>query len=128
GDFAAHGGDDLLERLLHVARLADFVFAPLEVEAQHGDAPLIDDVGVDLAVAVFVGYHFAAAGEVDVGAVDLAKVEFEILAVTAAEEVVGSTKDARAGHAASTADFDVIAARERELAGLLLLIEPPRHI
>ena len=32
------------------------------------------------------------------------------------------------GHAAAAADFDVIAARERHLAGLLLLVQPPRHV
>src|SRR5205814_1944949 len=123
GHLASGGGDDLLESLLHVFRLIDFVVAPFEVEAQHGNAPLIDDVGVEIAVAVLVGDHFAAAGEVDAGAVDLADIALQVLAVAAAEERVRSAEDAGAGHAASAADLDMIAARERHLAGLLLLVQ-----
>ena len=65
--------------LLHVLGLQDLVLAPLEVEAQHRNAPLIDHVRIDLAVAVLVGNHLAAAGEVNVGAVDLAEVALQFL-------------------------------------------------
>ena len=40
--------------------------APAEVEAQHGDAAPIHRARIDVAVAVLVGDHFAAAGEADV--------------------------------------------------------------
>src|SRR5204863_7611901 len=70
--FAAHGFDDGAKRLLHVLGLKQLVVRPLEVEAQRGNAPLIDDVGIDLAVGVWVRKHLAAAGEADVRAVDLA--------------------------------------------------------
>src|SRR5258706_403819 len=49
-DFAAHGLDDGGERIVHVAHLLDFVFAPAEMEAQHGNPPLVHGRGVDLAI------------------------------------------------------------------------------
>ena len=85
---AAGREDDLLEGVLHVLGLLDFVVAPFEVEAQHRNAPLVHRVGVDLAVALLVGDHLAASGEVDVGAVHLAQVALELLAVAAARECV----------------------------------------
>src|SRR5258708_28700210 len=70
GQIASAGGfDDFAVSLLHVLRHFDFVVAPLPVEAENGNAPLVDGGGIDFAVAVFVGDHFAAAGEADVGAV-----------------------------------------------------------
>src|SRR5450756_2080014 len=63
-----------------------------------------------------------------VGAVHFAHVALEVLAVSAAENVVRSAENAHAGHAASAAEFDVIAAREGHFTGLLLLVEPPRHV
>ena len=69
---SAHRFNNLLERFLHVPGLQNFVLAPLEVEAQHRNAPLIDDVRIDLAVAILVGNHFAAAREMDFAAVEFA--------------------------------------------------------
>ena len=65
-------GDDLppaasiifAKGLLHVFRLQDLILAPFEVEAQHRNTPLVDDVRIDLAIAVVIRNHFAAAGEV----------------------------------------------------------------
>src|SRR6266478_854114 len=71
--FAAHGFDNGAESLLHVLGLEQFVVRPLEVKTQRGNAPLIDNIGIDLAVSVRVGEHFAAAGEADMRAVSLAR-------------------------------------------------------
>ena len=67
---AAHLLDDRAEGLLHVLRLLLLVVAPLEVEAQHRDAALVDDARVELEVAVLVRDHLAAAGEADRRAVE----------------------------------------------------------
>src|SRR5215472_483322 len=67
--FAAHGFDDGTESFLHVLGLKQFVIGPLEVEAQDGNAPFINDVGINFAVRVRVGNHFAASGEADVATV-----------------------------------------------------------
>jgi hypothetical protein len=37
---------------VHVVDLLNFVFAPPEMKTQHRDAPLIDGIGIDLAVGV----------------------------------------------------------------------------
>src|SRR5215207_10169345 len=65
----AHLGDDGAEGLLHVLDLLVLVVAPLEVEAQHRDAPFVDHRRVELAVGVRVRNLLAAAGEVHRGAV-----------------------------------------------------------
>ena len=49
---------------------------------KHGNAPLVHSVGIDIAVAMLVGDHFAASGETDVGAVPAAAVLFERRAVS----------------------------------------------
>src|SRR5690348_9572534 len=59
--FAAHGLDDGAKRVLHVLGLKQFVIRPFEVEPQHGNAPLIDHVGIDFAVSVRIGNHLSAA-------------------------------------------------------------------
>src|SRR5258706_15707454 len=121
--FTAHGFDDGAKRLLHVLGLEQLVIRPLEVETQRGDAPLIDDVGIDLAVGVRVGKHFAAAGEVDVRAVDLASALLQLRAV-AFFIVTQTMEHADAGHIASPAHLDVIAAGK-----IILAVElPPRHV
>src|SRR5216684_1377174 len=79
--FAAHGFDNRAKRLLHVLGLEQFVIRELEVEAQRRNAPLIDDVRIDLAIRVRVGQHFAAPGEVDVRAVDLSSAPLQCGAV-----------------------------------------------
>src|SRR6266567_3560925 len=53
--FAAHGFDDRAESFLHVLGLQQFVIGPFEMEAQDGNAPLIEDIGIDFAISVGVG-------------------------------------------------------------------------
>src|SRR5213592_1567926 len=67
----------------HVLHLLVLVVGPLPMEPRNGDAPPVYHVRVDLAVAVVVGDHFAAAREADRGAVVAAVVVLELLAVAA---------------------------------------------
>ena len=66
GRLCRPGRDDLQEGLQHVRGLAGLVLAPLPVEAQHRDAPLVLHLRVELGVAVLVRDHLAAAVEADV--------------------------------------------------------------
>src|SRR5439155_16863305 len=104
----------------------NFVIAEARMEAQHGNAPLIDDVRIDLAVRVVVRDHLAAAGEVHGCAVEAAVVVLQRLAVAAdAVEALNAAHEAESGRRSfAAAELDVIAAREIQL----LSIEPPRHV
>src|SRR5438270_14011815 len=51
---SASGFHDVAKSLLHIARHFDFVVAPLPMEAEHGNTPLIDRVWIDLAVTLLV--------------------------------------------------------------------------
>src|SRR6266478_3995595 len=121
--FTAGSFDDGAESVLHVFGLAKFVFRPLEMEAQNGNAPLVHDFGIDFAVGVGVGEHFAAAREADGGAVDLAAALLQGCAVAflvMAEPIEHS--DAR--HVAAAPEFNVITAGE-----IVLAVEfPPRDV
>src|SRR5204863_568152 len=68
-DAPAHALEDLAEGLLHVAHLVQLVVAPLPVEAQDRDAPLVLHLGIDLAIGLLVRDHLAAARQADAGAV-----------------------------------------------------------
>src|SRR5207249_6462814 len=92
---AAHLLDEGAERLLHVLHLQVLVIGELPVEAQHRDAPLVHDSGVDLAVTALVGDHLAAPRAPDVRAVVAAIVVLELLAVTAALQVLDPAAEAR---------------------------------
>ncbi len=94
-DHTAHGLDDLFEGLLHVLGLQDLILAPFEVEPQNRNAPLIDNLRIDLAIAVFVRNHFAAAREVDLAAVELAQILLHLDAIAAAQQLLGDTRPAR---------------------------------
>src|SRR6266850_2908666 len=110
---AAHGLHDAAKRFLHVLGLAQLVFRPLEMETQHGNAPLVDDIGNDLATA----------GETDGGAVMLASALLQLGAI-AFLLATQSIEHADAGHVESAAELDVVAARKIVLAVEL----PPRHV
>src|SRR5256886_12467999 len=79
----AHLGDERPERLLHVLHLLVLVIRPLPMKPEHRDAPSIHHAWVDLAVAVVVGDHLAAAREADRGAVVAAGVVPQLLSVNA---------------------------------------------
>src|SRR3989454_264282 len=107
-----HLGDERPERLLHVFHLLVFVIRPLPVESQHGDAPPVHRAGVDLAVAVVVRDHLAAAREADRGAVVAAVVVLELLAGAAARGGAGNPPPEAVGrHLRAAPDFRVVAAR-----------------
>ena len=115
--------DDFTVGFLHIFRHLDFVVAPLPVETQHGDAPLVDSGRIDFAVAIFVGNHFTATGESNERAVLLLALLLQRRAV-AFELVAQVIEVADARHVASAAKLDVIAAQE-----LVLAIElPPRQV
>src|SRR5712692_387952 len=120
---AAESFHDGAERFLHVLCLAEFVLRPPEVEAEHGNAPLVHDLGIDLAVGVRIGKHLAAAGKTDAGAVNLPRALLERGAV-AFLVVAQAVEHADAGHAAAAPEFDVVAAWE-----IVLAVEfPPRNV
>src|SRR3954469_9765306 len=56
--------DDGPASLVHVARLSYLIVAPLEPEAQDGDAPLIKYFRVNAAIALFVREHGATDSKV----------------------------------------------------------------
>src|ERR1051326_555015 len=56
--------------LLHILRLAQLVIAPLKVEAQDRNAPLVHNVGIDFAIGVGIGNHLAATGKSNGVAID----------------------------------------------------------
>src|SRR5581483_3222019 len=68
---ATHCLDNFSKRILHMLGLQNFVLTPFEMEAQHRNAPLVDNIGINLAIAVFVRNHLSAAGEVNFAAVKL---------------------------------------------------------
>src|SRR5262249_5185488 len=107
-----------------VLRHLQLVLAPAPMEAQHGNAVLIDRLRADLAVALLVRDHLAAAGESDARAVALADRVLERLAITFVL-AAGAVEGADLRDAQSAADLDVIAAREL----LVLFVElPPGHV
>src|SRR6516164_7380694 len=114
---------DLAIGFLHVLRHLEFVVTPLPVKAEYRDSPLIDGCWIDLAIAILVGDHLAAAGESDIRAVLLLALALQGDPVTfnlVAEIVVIS----HAGHAAPATEFGVIAAQKIILAVKL----PPRQV
>ena len=118
--------DDFAESILHVLRLLDFIIRPLPVKPKHGNSMFVDDVRIDLAIAIVVCDHFAAAGEVDGGTPESAIVVFESFPVTTHAVVPfdAAHEPERWSPAASAAELDVIPAREIELP----VIEPPGHV
>src|SRR5690348_15295083 len=126
---SARGFDQVPERLLHVPGLQQLVIAPFEMEAQNGNSPLIDDIGVDFAIAVLIGDHFTSAREVNFASVELAEIALEFDTVAASEPAFGvASEHTRLGLRAPAADLNVIAASKGQLSCFLLLVEPPGHI
>src|SRR5580704_5624106 len=93
------------------------------MKTENGDAPSIDDIRIDFAVAIRVGNHFAASREADVTAVDFARALLKLHTVTFFL-LVHAAKHADSGHIAAAAKFDVIAAGKIILAIKL----PPGHV
>ena len=119
----AAGFDDGAKSFLHILRHLDFVIAPLPVEAQDRNAPLIDRVRIDIAVTVLVGNHLATAFEADKCSVHAAALLFQTRAV-AFELIAYTVKLAHTWHRPAPIDFYVISAQK-----IILAIElPPRNI
>src|SRR5438309_3786353 len=114
--------DDPSESVLHVFRLLDLVIRPLPVKAKHRDSILVHDAGIDLAVAIVICDHLAAAREGDDGSPELAVVGFETFSI-ASHAVVAFDVAHESGcgrPTSSAAELDMVAPREVEL----LIVEP----
>src|SRR6202021_3327951 len=96
--------------------------------AQHRNAPFVRNGRIDLAVGIFVRDHFAASGEAHERSIVATRILFELLAIAAAGEAFDPVQRAGARHAPAAAEFNVIAARESQLALLLVLISPPGRV
>src|SRR3989442_6435149 len=121
----AHRMDDCLEGLVHVLDLPDLVVRPLPMEAQHGDAPAVHRIGVDVAVAVVVRNLLAASGEADHRAIGATVRVLEVLPVTPAARVPLDPAHEAGGWLIAPAPYlDVVAAGEIELR----VVEPPGHV
>src|SRR3989449_8656030 len=117
--------DDRLEGLVHVLDLPDLVVRPLPMKAQHGDAPAVHRVGVDLAVAVVVRDLLAASGEPDYRAIVATVHVLEVLPVAPAARIaLDPAHEPGRRLLAPAPHLDVVAAREVELC----VVEPPRHV
>src|SRR5579863_656623 len=112
---AARSFHDGTVSFLHVARHFDFVVAPFPVKAEDRNAPLVDYVRIDFAIAVFVGNHLATTRETDVGAIFFPAFLFEgdTVAFIVVAQVVPV---AHAGHAAPAAELGVVPAQDFVLA------------
>lgn len=114
GGRAAHFGEDSGEGFLHVLDLIELVVGPFPVESENGDAPLVETVGIDFAVAVFVGNHFTAISGTEGGTIVAAGTAHEILAIGGGGCGIEDAECAHAGHLAGVAKLDVVSAREVE--------------
>src|SRR3954468_23350996 len=75
------GFDDGTKGFLHIFGHLDFVIAPLPVEAQHRNTPLIDRVRSDIEITVLVWNHLAASFEADKGSIHAAALLLQARAV-----------------------------------------------
>ncbi len=98
------------------------------MKAQHRDSPSVFDVRIDLAIGVFIGDHLAAPIEPDEGSIIAAHVLLELHPVTAAGQPLESRRGTVPRHLLAAAELDVVAPRKSKLAGVLLLVEPPRNV
>src|SRR4029453_6982473 len=75
-----------------------------------------------------VGDHLAASVEPDERSVVAPRVLLELAPVAAARQPFDARPAADTRHAAATAELDVIASCETELAGELFLVKPPGRV
>ena len=119
----AAGFDDGAKSFLHILCHLDFVITPLPVKAQHRNAPLVDCVGIDIAVTVLVGNHLATAFEADKSSVHTAALLLQIEAVPL-ELIAHAVKLADTWHGPSAVDFYVVSTQK-----IIFAIEfPPWNI
>src|SRR5215470_17076986 len=111
----AGDGHDRAKCLLHVLGHPNLVFAPFPVESQHWDTPLVSRIGINLAVAVGIGNHLAAAGKTDYSTVFAAAGLLESKAV-ALVAFASAIEHPNSRHVAAAAEFDVIATQKIVLA------------
>ena len=109
-DATTHGFDEFSKRSLHMAGLLPLVVRPFEVEFQDGDAPLIDDVRVEFAVAHVIGYHLAPTREANARTILFSNTLLHLGAIAMA--LGRSMKASRARQPEAATELDVIAPRE----------------
>src|SRR5436309_1496956 len=98
------------------------------MKSKHRNPPLVLHPRSDLAIGAFIGDHFPAPVEPDEGSVETAGVLFEFRSVAAAGQPFETACGPMSRHALAAAEFDVIAARELEPAGMLVPVQPPGDI
>src|SRR5205814_10584911 len=93
------------------------------METQHGNAPLINRVWIEIAIAIFVGNHFPAARKSDIGAVHASATLFQWRSVPLVffANIIELTHHR---HAPDASKLYVIAAQKVVLAVEL----PPWHV
>src|SRR5690606_1207915 len=128
--------DNLLEGILHVFRLFYFVVAPFIVETQNRDTPFIYSVGIYFAVIVFTRYRLTTACHTKGSTIEISVVIFQGSAIApgrlllsiasriASVYTFNAKTKSVAGHAHTSAVFDMIPSREIKL----LVIQPPRRV
>ena len=123
-DGSTHRLDHRGECLLRVDALIQFMVAPLPVEPKDGNAEFILHLRIEIGVTVFIGDHFAACGKPDIRSIITAGIFLELRSITSATQIIRHRIIATR-HIARATHFNVIASRKIQLAGLLLLIQPP---
>ena len=127
GEACAHGVEDGGDGFLLVGDLFEFVIGEFPVEAKDGDAPLVDDIGIEFGVAVVVGVHGALGADALEGAVVAAGVILELFAEGDAiglgdgVELFGGVE---AGHFAAGDGEQFITAGEVEFSVLQVFAAP----
>src|SRR5215475_714184 len=96
------------------------------MKAKHRNSILVNDARVDLAIAIVVCNHLAAAREAQDRAPEFSVIAFEGFTVSAYAVVAFNVAHEweRRNPATSTPELDVVSAREVEL----LVIQPPWHV
>ncbi|MNY64035.1 hypothetical protein D3C86_2010820 [compost metagenome] len=75
--------DHLLESIMHVLRLFDFIIRPFVMEAQYRNTEFIHHIRIDLAVVVVIRHCLTTTGHTDVSAIETTVIFFQRGAVAA---------------------------------------------
>src|SRR5947209_5322271 len=99
--------NDRATGLIHIVRLSHLIVAPLETEAQDGDAPLINYFRVNAAIALFVREHGATDSKVHRCSVHAPALLLQFSSITLGM-ISHPSKLLRCRHLPSTKDLNVI--------------------
>src|ERR1700674_2658644 len=98
------------------------------METKHRNSPLVLDLRINLTIGPIIGDHLPATIEPDERSVITANVLLELRPIAATRQPFKAGPGSVPGHPLTAAEFDVVAASELKLAGMLVLIEPPGNI